>query len=105
MLRHCGKTGDHEVHEPANTNANGATNTVQGNFLAEQALHHRTLFYVNHSVNGRQDKLAATVLALMILLSIVNMAIFLDLLGATLRTRLSPTGAHGHLPPSPALDS
>jgi hypothetical protein len=33
----------------------------------------------------------------MILLAIVNMAIFLDLLGATLRTRVSHTSAHGHL--------
>jgi hypothetical protein len=76
MLRCCSKTGDHEVHKPPNTDANGAANTVQGNFLAEQALHPGALVYLNHPVSGRQDKLAATVLALMILLASVNMAIF-----------------------------
>jgi hypothetical protein len=57
----------------------------------------RTLFFVYHSLGGVYDKLAATVLALVILLASVNMAIFLELLGATLRTHISH--AHGHLLP------
>ena len=48
-------------------------------------------------MSGVYDKLAATALALMILLASVNMAIFLERLGATFRTRISHP--HGNLLP------
>jgi hypothetical protein len=95
MLRHCRKTGDHEIPQPPNTNAAGAANAVQGDRLAEQAFHQGAVFCVNHPVSGLHDELATSRLALVILLAVVNMAIFLEALGATLRTHLSP--AQGHL--------
>jgi hypothetical protein len=52
MLWHGCKTGNHEIHEPPNTDADRATDAVQGNFLTEQAFHHRTVFFVNHSVGS-----------------------------------------------------
>src|ERR1051325_5687158 len=97
MLRHRCKAGNHEVHEPANTDADRAANARQGDLFAEQAFHHSALFFNDYPVGGGHDKLAATILALVILLAVVYMAIFLELLGSTLRTRLSH--AHGHLRP------
>jgi hypothetical protein len=97
MLRHCSKAGDHEVHEPPNADPHGATDAMQGNCLAEQAFHHRTLFCGNHSMGDVQNKLAATIFALMVLLASVDMAIFLEHLGSTPRTRVPHIRAHGHL--------
>jgi hypothetical protein len=97
MLRRCGKADTHEVHEAANTHSQSAADATQRNFLTEQAFHSHTLFFVYHSMGGVYDKLATTVLALMILLASVNMAIFLELLEPTLRTPVSH--AHGHLLP------
>src|SRR5262245_53392967 len=101
MLRHGRKAGNHEVHEPADTHADGATDTVQGDFLAEQALHQNALFVNDHSVCGVYDELAATHFALVILLAVVDVAIFLELWRPTFRTRLSHT--HGHSSPPPAV--
>jgi hypothetical protein len=97
MLRHCGKRGDHEVHEPPNTDTDRATDAGQGNFLTEQAFHHRTVFFLTHSMGSVQDKVAATVLTLMALLASVDMAIFLEHLESTLRAPVSHASAHGHL--------
>jgi hypothetical protein len=47
------------------------------------------LFFVNHTVAGVQDNLAATRLTLMVLLPGMNMAVFLELLGSTRGTCLS----------------
>jgi hypothetical protein len=92
-----GKTGDHEVHEPANTQAKDAADTKQRNFLTAQVFHQSTVFFVNHSLDDVHDKLAATVLALLILLASVGRAVFLERLGPTFRTRVSH--AQSHLPP------
>src|SRR5215813_15325534 len=96
MLGHGCKTGDPEIRAPPNTDADRATAAVQGNGLPEQAFHHRPVFFINHAVGSGQATLAATVLALMVLLASVDMAIFLEHLGSTLRTRLSHTHTHGH---------
>jgi len=48
-------------------------------------------------MSGVYDKLAATALALIMLLASVNIAIFLERLGSTLKTR--DYHPHGHLPP------
>lgn len=39
MIGQCSKAGNHEVHEPADTDTNGATDAVQRDFLAESACH------------------------------------------------------------------
>jgi len=54
-------------------------------------------------VSNIHNKLAATVLALMILLSIMDMAVFLELLGPTRRARVPQI--HGHRLISPAIGS
>src|SRR5262249_33997583 len=101
MLRHGRKAGNHEVHEPPDTDANCATDTLQGDFLAEQALHQNALFLNDHPVRGVYDELAATRLALVSVLAVVDMAIFLKWLRPTFRTRLSH--AHGHSGPPLAI--
>jgi hypothetical protein len=35
MLGNCVKAGNHEVHDPPDTHANGTANTMQGDFLQE----------------------------------------------------------------------
>jgi hypothetical protein len=101
MPRHGRKAGNHEVHEPPDTDADSATETVQGDLLAEQALYQNALFINDHPVRGIYDELAATVLALVMLLAVVDMAIFLELRRLTLRTRLSH--AYGHSSPPLAI--
>src|SRR5882672_1653768 len=50
MLRHRRKAGNYEVHEPPDTDTNGTANAVQGDLLAEQALHQDALFFNDHPV-------------------------------------------------------
>jgi hypothetical protein len=78
MLRHRCKAGNHEIHEPAYTGAQRTANTVQGDLLTKQALHHGAVCCVNHSIGSVHDELATTRLALVILLAVVDMAIFLE---------------------------
>jgi hypothetical protein len=47
------------------------------------------LALINDTVLGVQRELSATILALMVLFAIMNVTIFLELLGCTLWTRLS----------------
>ena len=86
---------NHKVHKPFETNANGTTNPVQGDFFAQQTFHQGALFLRNGTALGAHDKLATAGLALMVLLAIVNMAIFLKLLHSTSWARVSH--AHGLL--------
>jgi len=44
----------------------------------EQAFHQGAVFCVNHPVGGVHDELATTRLALVVLLAVVDMAIFLE---------------------------
>ena len=88
-----------KIHEPANTDAKRAANAAQGDLLVAQALHHGVVFCVNHSVGSVE--VAATRLALVILLADMNLAIFLEVLRSTFRTRLSDI--HGHQQPPRAL--
>jgi hypothetical protein len=68
MIRQRLKAGHHEVHEPPDTDPNGATDAVQRDVLAEEAFDQGAWFFVNRSVVGMQDTLAATRLTLMVLL-------------------------------------
>ena len=86
---------NHKVHKPFETNANGTTNPVQGDFLAPQTFHKDALFLRNGAVLGVYDNLTTAGLALMVLLSIVNMAIFLKLLRSTSWARVPHN--HGSL--------
>jgi hypothetical protein len=74
---------------------------VQGDFLAVQALHQHALFINDHQVRRVYDELAATRLAGVMLLAVVDMAIFLALRRPTFWTRLSH--AHGHSSPPLAM--
>ena len=95
MLRYRCNAGNHEVHEPANTDAKRAANTAQRDLLAEQALHQGALFCVYHPIGGVHDELTTARLALGILLAVVDMPIFLEPRRATFRIRLFTP--HGHL--------
>ena len=52
------------------------------------------MFCVNYPVGGVPDELAATRLASVVLLAVVDMAIFLEQRRSTFRTRLSHTYNH-----------
>jgi len=89
VVREHRKTAAYKVHEPSDTDTHRTADVRQRDFLAEQAFHQAPLFCANHAVVGVQDTLPATCLAAMVLLSIVRMAMFLELLGCTLWTRVS----------------
>jgi hypothetical protein len=76
--------------------ANRTADTVQGDFLAEETFHQQALFFINHPLGGIRDKLTVTRLTAMMLLAIMNMAVFLQSPGSTLRTRVSYV--HGNSP-------
>src|SRR5262249_24790582 len=97
MLRHYGKAGHYEVHEPPNTHADGAANAVQGGLLVEQALHQDALFLHDHPVSSGHDELAARRPAVVILLAVVDMAVFLESLRSTLQTRVFQAPTHGQV--------
>jgi len=45
---------------------------------SKQALHHGAVFCVNHPIGGVHDELTTTRFALVILLAVVDMAVFLE---------------------------
>jgi hypothetical protein len=92
MIRPCLQSGDYQVHEPPDTDPNGATEAMQGDFLESQAFHQGALVLSNGPVVGVHHKLTTAGLALMVLLSSMNMAILLKVLGSTRGTRVS----HAH---------
>jgi hypothetical protein len=98
MIRQCLKSGDHKVHKPPDTDPNGATDTVQGDFLEQQAFYQGSLILSNHTVVGVHHKLTTAGLALMVLLPRMNMAIFLKVLRSTLGTRVSHDHSFADLP-------
>ena len=71
-------------------------NALAPNNFGNSSTNVRCSSYIITPISGVYDKLAATALALMILLASVNMAIFLERLGSTLRRVSHP---HGHLLP------
>jgi len=89
MIRQCLQAGAQKVHEPPDTDTNGATDAVQRDFLAQQAFPQSTLVLSTRTGFGVHHKLATTRLALMVLLPAMNMAIVLNVLGSTLRPRVS----------------
>src|SRR5215510_13126579 len=101
MLRHRRQARTQKVPQPPDTDTNDAAEAVQSDVFAQYSFHHGTLFFFNPSVCGVPDKWAAPVFALLLLLSVGNMAIFRQHLGVTLKTRVSH--AHGYSPP-PALE-
>jgi hypothetical protein len=78
-------------------NSWSAAEATQRNFHTEQAFHYQTLFLVYYAMGGVDDELPATVLTLLMLFTIMNVAILLKLLRPTFRTRVAH--AHGHLLP------
>src|SRR5215510_10440679 len=98
MIRQRRKAGNHQAHQPPNTDADCTADAMEGNLLAEQAFHEDALFFANHAVVRLEDTLATTPLTLMILLPRMHMPISLESLRTTCWTRFS----HDHntlLPP------
>jgi hypothetical protein len=98
MIRQCLEAGDQKVYEPPATDTNGATDAVQGDFLAQQALHQGAMVLSHRTVAGVHHKLTTAGLVLMVLLPGMNMAIFLKVLGSTLGTRVSHDHSLAGLP-------
>ena len=83
------KAFHHKVQQPRETDSYGPTDPAQGNALAQQAFNQRALPRYNAPLAGLRDKLSWTRFALMILFTIMGMAIFLELCGATRRAGVS----------------
>jgi hypothetical protein len=98
LIRQWLQSSDHKVHEPPDTDTNGATAAVQGDFLAQQAVHSGALVLSTHPVVGVPYTLTTAGLAWMGLLPGMNMAIFLKVLGSTLGTRVSHDHSFARLP-------
>lgn len=66
MIRQCLQAGAQKVHEPSDTDTNGATDAVQRDFLAQQAFPQSTLVLSTRTGFGVHHKLATTRLALVV---------------------------------------
>ncbi len=64
-----------KTHQPPDADAHHATDTMQGNLLAEEAFYQHPLLLSNDAVYRIQDKLPAAGLALMVRLARMRMAI------------------------------
>ena len=79
VLGSCLEAVHHKVHEPLNPTAIDPADPVQGDFLPHQACHEDALLLSNGALLSVQDKLPATVLALMVLLAGVHMPVSLEM--------------------------
>ena len=79
MIRQGLKALDQKAQEPLECDTHRATNAAQRNPLHQQAFDERTLVLRDEVLLEAVDKLAATVVALMVLFAVVNVAIFLVL--------------------------
>jgi hypothetical protein len=79
MMRQCLIAVDEKAQEPLETNPYSAANTPQGDALHQQALSQIPLVIRDAVVLAALDKLASTVVAVMVLFAVVNGTIFLVL--------------------------
>jgi hypothetical protein len=73
------KALNHDVQEPCETKAHRTADPAQGNALAQQMLNQRTPLVGNETLFGAGHKLASAGFALMILLTTMYVAVFLEL--------------------------
>jgi hypothetical protein len=89
MIGAGGKAFDHIVQEPRETDAHNPADPASRDALAQQLLNHPALLVRDDVVFGASHKLASAYLALMMLFTPVNMAVFLELWRSTLWARIS----------------
>ena len=96
------KAFGHTVQEPRETDAHNPTDPESRDALAQQLLNHPALLVRDDVVFGASHKLASAYLALMMLFTPVNMAVFLELWRSASRAGVSDD--HGYCgPPSERL--
>jgi hypothetical protein len=95
MIRQCLEALDQKPQEPLEGDAHRTTDAAQRNPLHQQAFDQTTLVVGDKILLEALDELPPTVVAVMILFAIVNVAIFLKLGGLTLWTDVSDN--HGVL--------
>src|SRR5262249_29540312 len=81
MIRQRCKALDEKAQEPLEGDPYCTTDTSQGNALHQQAFDQTTLVIGDEVLLAALDKLAPTVVAVMVLFAIVNVPIFLKLGG------------------------
>jgi hypothetical protein len=89
MIRQCLKALDQETSEPLEVDPHRATEAAQRDPLDQQAFDQRSCVSRYEGWCEAVDKLTAAVMALMVLFTVVNVAIFLVLGRLTPRTHLS----------------
>jgi hypothetical protein len=89
MVGQCRKAGAYKVHEPPDAHTHNTANPVEGEFLAQQAFHQGTILSRHETLSREENKLATTGLTLVVLFAVMDMPIFLELLGSTCWTCLS----------------
>jgi hypothetical protein len=95
MIRQGLEALDQKTQEPFEGDAHRTTDAAQRNSLHQQAFNKTTLVIGDEVLLAALDKLAPTVVAVMVLFAIVNVAIFLKLGGLALWTDVSDN--HGVL--------
>ena len=88
MIGQCLGALDQKTHEPLESDPHGTTNAPQRNSLEKQAINQCPYVIRDKVLLEALDKLASTVTALMVLLTIVDVAIFLTWLIYTVDRRL-----------------
>jgi hypothetical protein len=89
MVGQSRKAGSHKVHKPSDAHTHHTANPVEGDFLALQAFHEGTVLARHEALSREEHKLATTGLALVVLFAVMDMPMFLELLGSTCWTCLS----------------
>jgi hypothetical protein len=89
MIRQGLEALDQKPQEPLEGDTHRATNTPQGNPFHQQPFDEAPLFSRNEVLLAALDKLASTIMAVMVLFAVVNVAIFLKLGGLALWTDVS----------------
>jgi hypothetical protein len=77
MIRQCLEAMDEKTQQPLEFDTHRATNAAQGNPFHKQAFDERTPFIRDEVLLEALDKLASTVVAVMVLFAIMNVTIFL----------------------------
>src|SRR2546421_10747990 len=79
MIRQGLDTLDEKSQQPFERDPHGATNATQGDLLHQQTFDEAPLFTRDEVLLAALDKLASTVVAVLLLHAVVNVAIFLVL--------------------------
>jgi hypothetical protein len=98
MNRQLLPTGDDQPQQPFEPNTHSTTTTTEREVFQQSTLHEFTRFIRDQVLLEATDNLTATVLTLVVLLAMVNVAVLLIGGGLTTRTDVSAGHSHGELP-------